>query len=91
MHSTPARIAGGPSRSVGIAPFDDESIDAIAEKAMKRKTGARGLRSIVESIMMEIMFDLPSIKGKKRVVVTKNVVEKSEKPELLILDTKKSA
>jgi ATP-dependent Clp protease ATP-binding subunit ClpX len=71
--------------------FDDESIDAIAEKAMKRKTGARGLRSIVESIMMEIMFDLPSIKGKKRVVVTKDVVEKSEKPELFILDKKKTA
>ena len=71
--------------------FDEESIDAIAEKAMKRKTGARGLRSIVESIMMEIMFDLPSIKGKKRVVVSKDVVENSEKPELLILDKKKTA
>jgi ATP-dependent Clp protease ATP-binding subunit ClpX len=71
--------------------FDEEAIDAIAEKAMERKTGARGLRSIVEFIMMDIMFDLPSLKGKKRVVVTKDVVEKSEKPQLFILDKKKSA
>ena len=71
--------------------FEDDAIDAIADKAMDRKTGARGLRSIVESIMMEIMFDIPSYKGKKRVVVTRKVVEKSEKPEVVILDKKKSA
>jgi ATP-dependent Clp protease ATP-binding subunit ClpX len=71
--------------------FEDEAIDAIADKAMDRKTGARGLRSIVEAIMMEIMFDIPSYKGKKRVVVTRKVVEKSEKPEVVVLDKKKSA
>jgi ATP-dependent Clp protease ATP-binding subunit ClpX len=71
--------------------FEDDAIDAIADKAMARKTGARGLRSIVESIMMEIMFDSPSFKGKKRVVVTRKVVEKAEKPEVVILDKKKSA
>ena len=46
--------------------FDESAIDAIAELAVKRKTGARGLRSIVESMMMEIMFDIPSIEGEKK-------------------------
>ncbi len=71
--------------------FTDDAIEAIAQKALDRKTGARGLRSIVESIMMEIMFDIPSQKGKKRVEVTREVVEKSEKPEVIIIDKKKTA
>ena len=71
--------------------FGDEAIDAIAEQALDRKTGARGLRAIVEAIMMDIMYDIPSIKGRKRVSVTKEVIEKSEKPEIILLDKKKSA
>lgn len=71
--------------------FTDDAIEAIAQKALDRKTGARGLRSIVESIMMEIMFDIPSQKGKKRVVVTREVVDNSEKPEVVIIDKKKTA
>lgn len=67
--------------------FDIEAIEAIAQKAMERKTGARGIRSIVESIMMEIMYDIPSIKGPKKIIVNRDVVEKSEKPEI-ILDKK---
>jgi len=62
--------------------FDDEAIDAIAEKAIERKTGARGLRSIVEGIMIDIMFELPSIKGEKQVVVNRDVIENSTKPEI---------
>jgi ATP-dependent Clp protease ATP-binding subunit ClpX len=57
--------------------FEDEAIDAIADKAITQKTGARGLRSIVETLMMDIMFDLPSEKGAKRVIVNKAVVEGS--------------
>jgi ATP-dependent Clp protease ATP-binding subunit ClpX len=71
--------------------FEEKAIEAIAEKAMARKTGARGLRAIVEAIMMDIMFDIPSIKGKKRIVVTRDVVAKSEKPEIIVLDKKKTA
>ena len=65
--------------------FEDDAISAIAEKAMIRKTGARGLRSIVENVMMEIMFDIPSLKGPKKVIVTKAVIEKSVKPEIIFL------
>ncbi|MFW6338266.1 MAG: ATP-dependent Clp protease ATP-binding subunit ClpX [Alkalispirochaetaceae bacterium] len=65
--------------------FEDEAIQAMATLAMSRKTGARGLRAIVESIMMEIMFELPSMEGKKRVVITREVVENSEKPEVSVI------
>ncbi|MFW6250614.1 MAG: ATP-dependent Clp protease ATP-binding subunit ClpX [Alkalispirochaetaceae bacterium] len=65
--------------------FEDEAIEAMASLAMGRKTGARGLRAIVESIMMEIMFELPSMEGKKRVVITREVVENSEKPEVSVI------
>ena len=43
--------------------FEEAALDAIAEKALERKTGARGIRSIVESVMLEIMYDLPSMEG----------------------------
>ncbi len=69
--------------------FQEDAIEAIAQQAIARKTGARGLRSIVENIMIDIMFDIPSIKGKKKVIVTKKVITDSVKPEI-ILD-KKSA
>jgi len=62
--------------------FTDDAIDAIAQTAIKQKTGARGLRAIVEKMMIDIMFDIPSIKGRKRVVVTRDVVEKAERPEI---------
>jgi ATP-dependent Clp protease ATP-binding subunit ClpX len=65
--------------------FEDQAIQAMAGLAMSRKTGARGLRAIVESIMMEIMFELPSMEGKKRVVITQEVVENSEKPEVSVI------
>ncbi|MBN1647157.1 MAG: ATP-dependent Clp protease ATP-binding subunit ClpX [Spirochaetales bacterium] len=69
--------------------FRPDAIEAIAQQAINRKTGARGLRSIVENIMIDIMFDIPSIKGKKKVIVSREVVTDSVKPEI-ILD-KKSA
>ena len=55
--------------------FEEAAVDAIADKAIAQKTGARGLRSIVEAMMMDMMFDLPSEKGAKRVLVTQEVVE----------------
>ena len=69
--------------------FEDEAVSAIAEKATEMKTGARGLRSIVENIMIDIMFDIPSLKGPKKVTVSRKVIEESGKPEIVIL--KKSA
>jgi len=69
--------------------FDDEAVDAIAEKAIQRNTGARGLRAIVEALMMDVMYDIPSIEGNKKVVVTKETVETGSRPTVEIL--KKSA
>ena len=71
--------------------FEDEAIEAIAHKAVERKTGVRGLRSIVESVMMDIMFEIPSMKGPKRVTVTKDVIEKATNPEIVLVNEKKSA
>ncbi len=69
--------------------FDEGAIDAIAKQAVDRKTGARGLRAIVENVMLEIMFDIPSIEGEKEVHITKEVIEESAKPEIHLI--KKSA
>ncbi len=71
--------------------FQENAIEEIARKAVKRKTGARGLRSIMEELMIDIMYDIPSIEGKKKVIVTKEVVEKSNKPEIIIIGEKKTA
>jgi ATP-dependent Clp protease ATP-binding subunit ClpX len=61
--------------------FDKESLQAIAEAAIERKTGARGLRSILEEIMLDVMYELPEYKG-KIVTITKNVVNKIEQPSV---------
>ena len=55
--------------------FSEEALGAISRKAIERKTGARGLRSIMESILLDTMFDLPSLEGVKEVVISKQVVE----------------
>jgi ATP-dependent Clp protease ATP-binding subunit ClpX len=55
--------------------FENDAVDAIADKAIAQKTGARGLRSIVEALMTDIMFDLPSERDATRVLVTRDVVE----------------
>jgi len=62
--------------------FTEDAIDAIADTAIKQKTGARGLRAIVEKLMTDIMFEIPSIKGFKHVLITKDTVLKSEPPEI---------
>ena len=54
----------------------------VATFPIERKTGARGLRSIVEAIMIDIMFELPSIEGEKQVVVNRDVIVNSTKPEI---------
>src|SRR5690606_30255617 len=58
----------------------DDALEAIAEKAPERKTGARGLRSIVEAILRDTMFDLPGMDGVTEVVVDKDVVEGRKEP-----------
>ncbi len=63
--------------------FEEAAIEAIAEKALERKTGARGIRSIVETVMLDIMYDLPSMDGKKKVIVTRDVIENDSHPVIL--------
>jgi ATP-dependent Clp protease ATP-binding subunit ClpX len=60
--------------------FPNDALSAIAKKAISRKTGARGLRSILESILLDTMFDLPSMRGVEEVVVSADVVEGRAKP-----------
>lgn len=64
--------------------FDDDALLAIAEKAIERKTGARGLRSIIEETMLDIMFEVPSQEKVTKVRITKEAVEGKEKPILEI-------
>lgn len=62
------------------------ALRSIAKQAMERKTGARGLRSIVERCLLETMYVLPGLKQVKKVVVNENVIEKGDKPKLLLSD-----
>lgn len=62
--------------------FDEDALQAIANKAIKRKTGARGLRSIIEETMMDIMFEIPSREEVTKVRITKDAVEGTDKPIL---------
>lgn len=62
--------------------FDQDALEEIAKKAIERKTGARGLRSIIEETMMDVMFEVPSQENVKRVRVTKDAVDGKEKPLL---------
>jgi ATP-dependent Clp protease ATP-binding subunit ClpX len=65
--------------------FAEGAVDAIAERAIQRNTGARGLRAIVEALMMDVMYDIPSVEGAKRVIVTKETVENGGSPSIEIL------
>jgi ATP-dependent Clp protease ATP-binding subunit ClpX len=61
----------------------DEALHAIAKKAMERKTGARGLRTILENILLDTMYELPSLEGVSKVVIDESVVEGSNEPYLV--------
>jgi ATP-dependent Clp protease ATP-binding subunit ClpX len=71
----------------GVAlEFKEEALTAIAEEAIRRNTGARGLRAIVEEIMLNVMYDLPSRTDVTKCVVTKDVILKKEEPFLVTTD-----
>jgi ATP-dependent Clp protease ATP-binding subunit ClpX len=63
--------------------FTEGSLSAIAKKTVKRKSGARGLRAILEEIMLDIMYEIPSQKGIKECLITEETVTKKEKPILI--------
>ena len=62
--------------------FTQEALKAIAQKAIARKTGARGLRSIIEDVMTDIMFDIPSNERINKVIITEATINSGEKPEV---------
>ena len=68
--------------------FSDDAMGAIATKAVARKTGARGLRSIMESILLDTMFDLPALDGVEEVVINSEVVEGRASPLHIYADRK---
>ncbi|WP_119303230.1 ATP-dependent Clp protease ATP-binding subunit ClpX [Dongia deserti] len=71
--------------------FAEDALGAIARKAIARKTGARGLRSIMEAILLESMFDLPSLDGVEAIVISREVVEGKAKPLYIYTDRRGDA
>jgi ATP-dependent Clp protease ATP-binding subunit ClpX len=69
--------------------FTKDALVAIAIKAQSRKTGARGLRSILEEVMLDVMYDLPSLQSVKKCVITKDTIEKREQPTLVYAERPK--
>jgi len=71
--------------------FTEDAMTAVAHKAIARKTGARGLRSIMEDILLESMFDLPSLSGVEEIVINKEVVEGRARPLTIYADRREEA
>ncbi|AMO71685.1 ATP-dependent Clp protease ATP-binding subunit ClpX [Sphingorhabdus sp. M41] len=74
---------------VGLT-FTDDALVAVANKAIERKTGARGLRSIVENILLDTMFDLPDLEGVDEIVIDKDVVAGTKEPVKVIAKSSKA-
>ena len=70
--------------------FEQDSLEAIVNKAIERKTGARGLRSIIEDIMRDIMYEIPSNPQIEKCIITKNTVEGIEKPIIVLKNEEKT-
>jgi len=66
--------------------FEPDALEAVAKEAIKRNTGARGLRAILEQSMLEVMYELPAKNHVKKCIVTKNMVLKGERPVMLLAD-----
>lgn len=69
--------------------FEEEALQAIAQQALERGTGARGLRSIIENVMLEIMYEVPSREDIAKIIITKENVEGAHKPEYYNIDNRK--
>ncbi len=71
--------------------FRPDALKAVARKALRRKTGARGLRSILEQALLDTMYELPTMKGVSKVIIDENVIDGDGKPLLIYEDTPKVA
>ncbi|MDF9408284.1 MAG: ATP-dependent Clp protease ATP-binding subunit ClpX [Pelotomaculum sp. PtaB.Bin013] len=69
--------------------FAPEALKAVAEEALRRNTGARGLRSILEEVMLEVMYDIPSRDDIAKCIVTRETIQKKELPRIIAVDRKK--
>ena len=63
--------------------FEPAALSAVAKKAMERKTGARGLRSILEAILLELMYELPSMENVEKVVITEATIDGTSEPQII--------
>ena len=63
--------------------FADEALTAVADRALERETGARGLRSIIEEVLLDVQFELPSRRDVKKCVVTRETIESGRTPTLV--------
>jgi ATP-dependent Clp protease ATP-binding subunit ClpX len=74
----------------GVAlEFKEDALRAVAKEAIKRNTGARGLRAIVEDILLEVMYEIPSRNDITKCMITKDVIAKKEEPIMVTVDRKK--
>ena len=71
--------------------FTDDAVAAVAREAMKRGTGARGLRAVLEEVMLEVMYELPSLPGLKECIITREVIVSRERPILISEPKEQSA
>jgi len=72
-----------------ILEFEEGALEAIAEKAILRNTGARGLRAILEEIMLDVMYEIPSATNVEKCIIKRETVENNSQPELIINENKK--
>jgi len=72
-----------------LLEFEPDALEAIADKALARNTGARGLRAIIEEIMLDVMYDIPSANNVEKCIVTKDTVEEKSEPTLIINENRK--
>jgi len=69
--------------------FEKQALEAIVKRAIQLKTGARGLRAIMETIMMDIMFEIPARKDIVKCIIKKDTVDNGSKPQLILSGSKK--
>jgi ATP-dependent Clp protease ATP-binding subunit ClpX len=70
--------------------FEEQALKSVVEKAMERGTGARALRSIIESVMLDVMYNLPSRRNVSKCIITKDSIFKSKEP-IYLYEERKSA
>ena len=71
--------------------FTDEALKSVAKLAIKRKTGARGLRSILENVLLNLMYELPDLKEVQEIIINEGVIDDKKDPVFIYKQTKKTA